>query len=197
MDRRGSTETDERHSFSSLDYLTVCICPHTQPGRSAWPLRPRWASLCRSDIVRKSGKNCLKVTLAWHVRDVPTDRETETRERSCTTKDALFTRCLCQQPSNNATQPCKNTVEHARDSWHHWSIVMVRFGELWIFMMMLIYWVAIGARTANKLSPPCLKGNALPILKTLSCAPKLRLQVGDANPIVQPPHGGLHLEGPR
>ena len=71
------------------------------------------------------------------------------------------------------------------------------FGELWIFMMMLIYWVAIGARTANKLSPPCLKGNALPILKTLSCDPKLRLQVGDANPIVQPPQGGLHLEGPR
>lgn len=42
--------------------------------------------------------------------------------------------------------------------------------------MMMIDWVAIGARTASKLSPPCLKGNALPILKTL----KLWLQVGDA-----------------
>lgn len=42
--------------------------------------------------------------------------------------------------------------------------------------MMMIYWVAIGARIASKLSPPCLKGNALPILKTL----KLWLQVGDA-----------------
>lgn len=63
----------------------------------------------------------------------------------------------------------QNTVEHSRDRWHQWSTVTVRFGELWIFMMM-IYWVAIGARTASKLSPPCLKGNALPILKTLRCS---------------------------
>lgn len=75
----------------------------------------------------------------------------------------------------------QNTVEHSRH-WWHWSIVMMRFGELWIFMM-LIYWVAIGARTANKLSPPCLKGNARPILKTLSPSLKLRLQVGNANPL--------------
>lgn len=33
--------------------------------------------------------------------------------------------------------------------------------------MMMSYRVVIGARTANKLSPPCLKGNALSILKTL------------------------------
>lgn len=71
--------------------------------------------------------------------------------------------------SSNATQSSKNTVEHSRHRWHHWSIVRLRFCDLWIFMM-LIHWVAIGARTANKLCPPCLKGNALPILKTLCCS---------------------------
>lgn len=50
---------------------------------------------------------------------------------------------------------------------------------------MLIYWVAIGARTANKLSPPCLKGYALPILKRLSCPHELRLQV-KAMQMIQP-----------
>lgn len=117
--------------------------------------------------------------------DVPTDGDMETRERSCTTKDALFTRRL---PSchlkKNATQSSKNTVKRSRDRWHHWSIVRVRFGELWIFMM-LIYWVAIGARTANKLSPPCLKGKALSILKMLSRSFKFRLQVASM-PIVKP-----------
>lgn len=44
---------------------------------------------------------------------------------------------------------------------------------------MTSYWVAIGARSANKLSPPCLKGNALPILKTLPGFLELRLQVND------------------
>lgn len=167
--------------------MTVCTCPHAQPGRSAWPLRSRCTSLCRSDIVRKSGKNCLKVTLAWHVRDVPTDRDMETKERSCTTKDALLTRCLI-----SCHQTTQNTVEHSRDRWHQWSTVTVRFGELWIFMMM-IYWVAIEARTANKLSPPCLKGNALPILKTLSRSLQLRLQV--TKPVVSPAIGftWLHL----
>lgn len=96
-----------------------------------------------------------------------------------------FHQMSCQLPSNNATHSWKNTVEQSRDRWHHRSIVRVRFGELWIFMM-LIYWVAIGARTANKLSPPCLKGNALPILKTLSCSLKLRLQVGNASSLFNP-----------
>lgn len=124
-------------------------------------------------MVRKSEKNCLKVTLAWHVRDVPTDGERERRERSCKTKDILFPRRFtsCHQTTRH------NNAKYSRAfRWHHWSIVRVRFGEVWIFMM-LIYWVAIGARTANKLSPPCLKGNALPILKTLSCSLGLRWQV--------------------
>lgn len=50
--------------------------------------------------------------------------------------------------------------------------------------MMMSYWVAIGARTANKLSPPCLKGNALPILKTLRGFLELRLQVNDGKTTV-------------
>lgn len=158
------------------------MCPHAQSGRSAWPLRSRWASLCRPDIVRKSGKNCLKVTLAWHVRDVPMDRHMETRERSCTTRMRLSPDAL-PVAIKQRDKTMQNTVEHSRDRWHQWSTVTVRFGELWIFMMM-IYWVAIGARTASKLSPPCLKGNALPILKTLPWSLKLRLQVGDAKPLL-------------
>lgn len=49
--------------------------------------------------------------------------------------------------------------------------------------MMMIYWVAIGARIASKLCPPCLKGNALPILKTLPLSPKLWLQVVDVDTV--------------
>lgn len=159
------------------DCLTVRMCPHARSGQPAWPPRSRRSFLCRSVIVRKSGrlrKKKTTVTLAWHVRDVPTNRYTGKRERSRTTKDALLTGRLCRLPADNE----KKTMERFRHRWHQWTTVTVRFGKLWIFMMMS-YWVAIGARTANKLSPPCLKGNALPILKTLPGFLDLRLQVND------------------
>lgn len=38
------------------DYLTVRMCPHAQSGQPAWPPRSRRSSLCRSVIVRKSGR---------------------------------------------------------------------------------------------------------------------------------------------
>lgn len=47
-DRRGSPQTDER-----ADYLTVRMCPHAQP---AWLPLSRRLPLCRSVIVRKSGR---------------------------------------------------------------------------------------------------------------------------------------------
>lgn len=103
----------------------------------------------------------------------------------------------CRDEGNNNNEGCafigdvlpvacrqrKNTVERSTHRWHQWATVTVRFGKFWIFMMMS-YWVAIGARTANKLSPPCLKGNALPILKTLPCFLELRLQVNDGKTTV-------------
>lgn len=61
--------------------------------------------------------------------------------------------------------------------------------------MMMSYWVAIGARTANKLSPPCLKGNGLPILKTLPGFLELRLQVNDGKKHRYLRGGFFHLEG--
>lgn len=50
--------------------------------------------------------------------------------------------------------------------------------------MMMSCWVAIEARTANKLSPPCLKGNALPILKMLPGFLELRLHANDGKTTV-------------
>lgn len=110
---------------------------------------------CRGTVVWRRGKGHAR----WRMRSSPEALPLATKQR-----DTIM----------------QHTVERSRDRWHQGSTATVRFGQLWIFTMM-VYWVAIGARTANKLSPPYLKGNALAILKSLPCSPKLRLQVGDAD----------------
>lgn len=119
-----------------VNYLTVRMRPHAQSGQPAWPPRSRRSSLCRSVIVRKSGrekKNCLKVTLAWHMRYVPTNRYKWKRERSRTMKDALLTGMLCRLPADNAKnggafQAPLASVNHSHGAF--WQILNIHDDEL-------------------------------------------------------------------
>lgn len=159
-DCRGSPQTDER-----ADYLTVRMCPHAQP---AWLPLSRRLPLCRSVIVRKSGRKKKQKLPESHL-SVTCERRAD--EPSCRDEGKVANDEGCAFIGDVLPVACrqrKNTAERSTHRWHQWTTVTVRFGKFWIFMMMS-YWVAIGARAANKLSPPCLKGNALPILKTLPC----------------------------
>lgn len=118
-----------------------------QPGRSARPTFPRCASLrlsfihpftARTQEGEKSENNCLKVTLAWHVRDVPANAEMEKPwKRSRTEKDEPLSTSIssCRHETRHNHAKRKKTYSF-RERWHHWSTLRARFGDFHDFNLL-------------------------------------------------------------